>query len=52
MFSLVFSTLGAMIGQLLIPVPGVGAVIGSFTGGIIGRILGIVLAGYGIAVKV
>lgn len=51
-FSLIFTTLGAMFGQLIIPLPAIGAVFGSFWGGFIGRILGIVMAGYGIAVKV
>ncbi|KAF6034183.1 hypothetical protein EB796_007509 [Bugula neritina] len=50
-FSLTFTTLGAMIGQLLIPLPAIGAVFGSFWGGFIGRIVGILLAGGGIAIK-
>jgi len=41
-----------MIGQLLIPLPAIGAVFGSFWGGFIGRIVGILLAGGGIAIKV
>ncbi|XP_067938751.1 uncharacterized protein [Watersipora subatra] len=50
-FSLVFATLGAMFGQVIIPLPAMGAVIGSFWGGFSGRIFGILLAGYGIALK-
>jgi len=50
-FSLVLTTIGAIMGQLLIPLPAIGAVLGSFWGGFFGRIVGIVLAGYGIAIK-